>query len=80
MSNRICAVTLIAVVMVTVAAPASAMPISENTIRRECRAAKGTYVTDVRQGTRFSACYYRDIYGDEYADFYADGDYYGTRP
>jgi hypothetical protein len=71
---------LIALALVTLATPASALPISENTIRRECRAAKGTYVTEVKGGTRFSACYYRDIYRDEYADFYVNGDYYSTRP
>ena len=48
MSNRACAVTLIALAMVTVAgAPASARPISENTIRRECRLANGVYTTQV---------------------------------
>jgi hypothetical protein len=78
---RACVVTLTAVVMVTVAAaPASALRISENTIRRECRAANGTYVSEVKQGTRFSACAYRDIYGDVYTDFYVDGEYDHTKP
>jgi hypothetical protein len=81
MSNRTCAVTLIALAMVTVAgAPASAMRISENTIKRECKAANGSYSTEVKQGTRFSACAYRDIYGDVYTDYYKNGDYYGTDP
>jgi hypothetical protein len=69
-TSRICA-ALIAVAMVT---PASALPISENTIRRECRAANGTYTTTVIEGTRFSTCTYRDYYGDVYRD------YYSTRP
>jgi hypothetical protein len=81
MSNRTCAVTLIALAMVTVAgAPASAMRISENTIKRECRAANGSYSTSVVEGTRFSACAYRDIYGDVYTDYYLNGDYYSTLP
>jgi hypothetical protein len=67
--------------MVTVAAaPASALRISENTIKRECRAANGSYSTKVVEGTRFSACAYRDIYGDVYTDFYVDGDYDHTKP
>ena len=85
MSNRACAVTLIALAMVTVAgAPASALPISEYTIRRECRLAKGVYQTQVvignQQTSRFSACTYRDINGDLYTDYYLNGDYYSTRP
>jgi hypothetical protein len=76
MSKRICAVAL-TVAMVT---PASALPISENTIRRECRAANGSYSTSVVEGTRFSACAYRDIHGDVYTDYYLNGDYYSTRP
>jgi hypothetical protein len=76
MSKRICAVAL-TVAMVT---PASALPISENTIRRECRAANGTYHTTLVEGTRFSTCTYRDYYGDVYTDYYADGDYYATKP
>lgn len=85
MSNRTCAVTLIALAMVTVAgAPASAMPISENIIRRECRLANGVYyttvVTNKAGSTRFSTCTYRDINGTSYTDYYADGDYYSTQP
>jgi hypothetical protein len=85
MSNRTCAVTLIALAMVTVAgAPASARPISENTIRRECKDAGGVYNTQVltSNGTskRFSTCGYRDINGTWYMDYYLDGDYTGTEP
>jgi hypothetical protein len=66
--------------------PASALPISENTIRRECRLAKGVYETQVtysnitKQTTRFSTCTYRDINGDQYTDYYVNGDYYSTQP
>ena len=81
MSNRTCAVTLIALAMVTVAgAPASALRISEKTIKSECLDAGGTYGTAVYQGTRFSTCTYRDYYGDVYTDYYDNGDYYGTKP
>jgi hypothetical protein len=73
--------------MVTVAgAPASALPISENIIRRECRLANGVYHTTVvtsnvtKETTRFSTCSYRDINGTLYTDYYVDGDYYSTRP
>jgi hypothetical protein len=80
-TSRICAVILTAVAMVTVAgAPASALRISEKTIRSECKNAGGTYSTVVYQGTRFSTCTYQDYYGDWYRDYYADGEYYSTRP
>jgi hypothetical protein len=78
-TSPICAATLTAVALVTVT-PASALPISENTIRRECRLANGTYHTSVVEGTRFTSCTYRDIYGDRYTDYYHDGEYYSTRP
>jgi hypothetical protein len=87
MSSRTCAVTLTAVALVTVAgAPTSALPISENTIRRECRLAKGVYETQVvysnitKQTNRFSSCSYRDINGNSYTDYYVNGDYYSTKP
>ena len=48
-----CVVTLTAVVMGTVAAaPRQRLRISENTIRRECRAANGSYSTKVVEGTQ----------------------------
>ena len=81
-TSRICAVAL-AAAMVT---PASALPISEYTIRRECRLAKGVYETQVlydkisKSSSRFSSCTYRDINGDSYTDYYVNGDYYSTRP
>ena len=78
---RACVVTFTAVVMGTVAAaPRQRLRISENIIRRECRAANGSYSTKVVEGTRFSACAYRDIYGDVYTDFYVDGEYDQTKP
>jgi hypothetical protein len=82
---RTCAATLTVVAMVTVAgAPASALPISENTIRRECRLANGVYHTQVLTAngtsTRFSTCGYRDINGTWYTDYYLDGEYSSTEP
>ena len=78
---RACAVTLTAVAMVTVAvAPASALRISENTIKRECQDAGGSYSTTTYRSTRYSACLYHDIYGDSYTDFYVNGEYDYTRP
>ena len=74
---RACAVTLTAVVMVTMpAAPASARRIAENTIKKECRAANnGTYSTSVsRNGDRISRCTYRDISGNWYTDHYFNGE------
>jgi hypothetical protein len=63
-----------------VAPTASAEPISETTIKNECKSAKGSYSTYVKNGYRFSACIYADVDGDVYADKYANGDYYGTTP
>jgi hypothetical protein len=63
-----------------VAGAAASAPISENTIRKECRAANnGTYSIMVYEGTRFSSCTYRDIDGNWYRDYYLDGEYYSTR-
>jgi hypothetical protein len=81
MSNRTCAVTLIALAMVTVeGAPASALRISEKTIKSECLDAGGTYGTKVLGGNRFSSCTYTDYYGDVYTDYYENGEYHSTRP
>jgi len=67
--------------LTTVAAPtAHAEKISEGTIKSECKSAGGTYVTGVKGGTRFSACHYKDIKGNAHADFYLDGEYYGSKP
>src|SRR5262245_31909192 len=83
-TSRVCAVTLTAVAMMTVA-PASAMPISENTIRKECGLANGVYTTSVlynrttKKNDRFSACTYQDSRGDVYTDLYTNGEYTGTQ-
>lgn len=66
--------------MTLTATAANATPISEGTIKSECKSAGGTYVSTNRGGTRFSACHYKDIKGNKNADFYADGEYYGTTP
>jgi hypothetical protein len=67
--------------LASVAAPtAHAEKISESTIKSECKDVGGTYSTIVKQGTRFSTCRYRDISGDGWVDYYADGEYYSTRP
>ena len=55
-------------------------PIKESTIRSECKAAGGSYQTKTVEGTRFSACHYKDNEGNGYSDFYVDGGYYSTRP
>jgi hypothetical protein len=52
-----------------VAPTAHAEKISEKTIKSECKSAGGTYVTGVKQGTRFSACHYTGIKGGKYAEF-----------
>jgi hypothetical protein len=71
----------IAVGALVLTAPfANAEPIKESTIKSECKSAGGTYGTVVKQGTRFSSCRYKDIGGDGYVDYYADGEYYSTRP
>jgi hypothetical protein len=75
------AVALATGAMSSVASPvAHAKPISEKTIKKECKDAGGTYGTTVKQGTRFSTCSYNDIDGDNYVDYYADGNYYSTWP
>ena len=80
--SRICA-ALIAVAIVT---PASALPISENTIRKECSLANGVYDTGVmydratKKNDRYSLCAYPDINGDWHTDFYKNGEYQYTSP
>jgi hypothetical protein len=63
-----------------VAPTASAEPISETTIKSECSSAHGSYSTAVKGGVRFSACAYADVEGDVYIDYYANGEYQGTKP
>jgi hypothetical protein len=80
-SALIIAVALAMGALSSVASPAAqAKPISEKTIKKECKDAGGTYTTTVKQGTRFSTCSYNDIGGDGYVDYYADGNYYSTWP
>jgi hypothetical protein len=67
--------------LASAAAPtAHAEKISEGTIKAECKDVGGTYGTVVKQGMRFSTCRYKDISGDGWVDYYADGEYYSTRP
>lgn len=63
------------------AAVANAEPISEGTIKSECKAAGGTYTTypSKKKGVmRISSCTYKDINGDTYHDDYYGGEYAGT--
>ena len=55
-------------------------PIKESTIKSECKSAGGTYVSGVKQGTRFSACHYKDNEGNGNSDWYVDGSYISTTP
>jgi hypothetical protein len=59
---------------------ANAEKISEKTIKSECKSAGGTYTSVVKGGTRFSTCDYKDNEGNGSRDYYADGEYYSTRP
>jgi hypothetical protein len=62
-------------------AVANAEPISENTIKSECKAAGGTYITSKQgRGVRFSTCTYNDINGTTHTDDYVGGEYSGTNP
>ena len=77
---------VLATAALVLAAPAaSAKPIAESTIRSECRAAGGTYMSTVLSlpdgsgSMRFSTCQYQDISGNRYTDYYAGGEYYSTR-
>lgn len=65
------------------AAVADAEPISENTIKSECKAAGGTYGTTAPsgpkgRGSRFSTCTFKDINGETSTDNYYDGHWTGT--
>jgi hypothetical protein len=61
-------------------APA-AHALTEQQIKDECKAANGTYSTNVdTDGTRYSMCCYKDIKGKQYCDAYVNGNYYGTSP
>ena len=83
--SRLGAVTAGAVIafgaLLSATAPiANAEKIPEKTIKSECKSAGGTYGTTVKQGMRFSTCDYKDNEGNGYRDYYADGEYYSTRP
>ncbi|MCV7173436.1 hypothetical protein H7I41_26285 [Mycobacterium manitobense] len=65
------------------AAVAGAEPISENTIKSECKAAGGTYGTTAPsgpkgRGSRLSTCTFKDINGETSTDNYYDGHWTGT--
>jgi hypothetical protein len=61
--------------MATVTAPAAhAKPISEKTIKSECKSAGGTYATS----NGLSSCKYKGIDGGTYVDSYIDGEYTDT--
>ena len=67
--------------LISVTAPiANAEKIPEKTIKSECASAGGSYTSVVKQGTRFSTCDYKDNEGNGFRDYYADGNYYSTRP
>lgn len=57
---------------------ANAEPISEDTIKSECKDAGGSYHTSVEGGNRNSSCIYADSDGDIYWDDYVNGEYTGT--
>ncbi len=67
--------------MVATATAANAEPISEGTIKSECKAAGGTYTTypgNKKGVVRISSCTYKDINGGTYTDDYYGGEYAGT--
>jgi hypothetical protein len=75
------AATIAVSALLSVTAPvANAEKIPEKTIKSECKSAGGTYSSVVKGGTRFSTCDYKDIGGNGYRDYYADGEYYSTHP
>jgi hypothetical protein len=69
----------VATTMITTAPGAHAEPIGEKTIKSECSSAGGTYKTKtIASGYRGSSCTYKDIDGDTWTDYYANGEYLGT--
>jgi hypothetical protein len=65
------------------AAVANAEPISEGTIKSECKAAGGTYGTmppsgPKGRGSRLSTCTIKDADGSSSTDHYYDGEWTGT--
>jgi hypothetical protein len=65
--------------MLATATAANAEPISESTIKSECKAAGGTYTMKKGAG-RWSQCKYKDSNGDTYVDDFLGGTYMGTNP
>jgi hypothetical protein len=65
--------------MLATATAANAEPISEGTIKSECKAAGGTYTMKKGAG-RWSQCKYKDANGDTYTDDFIAGTYMGTHP
>jgi hypothetical protein len=61
-------------------APAAhAEPISENTIKQECKQANGSYSSaNLGGGVRWSGCTYKAADGNTYTDNYNNGTYSGT--
>ncbi|MDT5013751.1 MAG: hypothetical protein QOH57_5368 [Mycobacterium sp.] len=80
--DRVCAGIaaglLVAGAMLSPAA-ASAQPVSNSTLEKECKKAGGTWesVPDGHGGTE-SSCAYRDNDGNKFRDFYKNGKYVGT--
>jgi hypothetical protein len=67
--------------LIATATDANAEPISEGTIKSECKAAGGTYTnfpSKKKGGMRISSCTYKDINGNTYNDDYYNGEYAGT--
>jgi hypothetical protein len=65
--------------LLTVVAPAAqAEPISETTIKSECKEAGGNYSTTVAGGLRGSSCTYKANDGTTHTDNYNNGTYSGT--
>ena len=63
--------------IVLVAAPmANAKPISDKTIKSECKSAGGTY----SHSGSTSLCSYKDNGGNKYTDWYENGQYTNTTP
>jgi hypothetical protein len=61
-------------------APAAvAKPVSNSTLKSECKDAGGTWesVPDGNGGTE-SSCKYRDIDGHQHIDYYKNGNFLGT--
>lgn len=80
--NRMIAAAVAVGAIIVTAPAAHAERISESTIKKECKAAGGTYSTRVIEGIgeRHSSCTYADEDGDRWTDVYTNGEYQGTDP